>query len=957
MNPSPSAAEPAADANAVEAIRAGDRERYRELVERHADKVFAIAWCRLGDRDLAEEAAQEAFISGYRRLGLLGHTEKFGAWISAIARNAAINLGLRRRSELRKRARWALEQDPDPAPATSVTDQPATAPETLRESLEALPSIHRECLVLFYLENRSIAEAADTLGISENAFKVRLHRARTVLREALQSRLESGLDQLRAPSRLTHAVMLALPAAPSGGLLALGGLASGFAKIIPFGWALVALQIVSTFPGLLLARWMGHKEITNFRDPAGFRGKLYHRFLRGLLIAVAVFLAIAHIAGAGLGLRVYGTIFGAFFVVSGLDQVRRLYVLRHSLHIASAIGVLLIAVPLLGMGLFDWHVAVLLVAQGLFFLVMSFAIPTVAPRMDYSLFIRAIQNLFPETEPTPSTTPREPSHPVETLRFARFLSRRLLIEDWRRTADGLELRLARVVMNVAISTVPFYWGPTSRLLLRHDGNVTARLGDADLRELAIHATNGLPATDQLEARVASAVARSRTEFLQGDEVAATKSLGEEASESIFKRSPATTPVMRGRVWILRVAAVLMPLLVLGPLWSQKMRPPDYAGGFRPIAITETDVRTFLTQLAPDHPNHTTAFRWWQHGLLYVGTCLPPIELVPRDTLAFIQSGLIGYLASNTPATTPPEIQLGWALGNASFLKAAAADYLSQEALRPLRLDPDSVRAALPNLPTELRRSLLGLQEVAVQGHDCTVLTTDDLALRIRFLEQSGCLDLVDLSPIVPTLVACQILSTHLPSVAAGVSPAVEGGVSPPGIPPNSKPALTEPTSSHRPRHPASNRCPTVPLETVHGLFQSRFGDFLRDTRDILYLLEAANALDQIDREACIAGILRLHRGKGLFAPDPQPDGARVNLVRGDAPNTWFAYESLSILHALDRVPDLDHWQFRTHPGDFETIQSPTGTTQVLIWPSLEAWCLQRRLTESLPMNLPASSPP
>lgn len=896
MNSGPLSAEPAADALAVHAIRAGDRERYRELVERHADKVFAIAWCRLGDRDLAEEAAQEAFISGYRRLSLLGHAEKFGAWINAIARNAAINLGLRRRGELRKRERWALEQDTTPA---SASDDPGTPRETLRESLEHLPPIHRECLVLFYLENRSVTEAAGALGVSENAFKVRLHRARAALRQALESRLESGLDQLRAPPRLTHAIMLALPAAPSGGLLALGGIVSGLAKAIPFSFFMVAIQVVSTIPGLLLARWMGHKEIANFQDPTGFRGKLYRRFLRGLLIAIGIFLAVAHIAGAGLGFRVYGLIFGTFFVISGFDQVRKLYVLRHSLHIASATGVLLVAVPLLGMGLFDWPVAVLLVAQGIFFLVMSFAVPTVAPRMDYSLFIRATQDLLLEPDPKRSPVLPEPSRTEDTLRFARFLGRRLLIEDWRRTQNGLELRLARVVINILVSAVPFYWGSTSRLILHDDGAISARLGEADLKELAIHATDGLPSTDLLEARVAAAVAHSRAAFQRGDEAAAARHLGEEASESIFRQTPSSTPVMRGRVWMLRVAAILMPLVGLGPSLSQKVLPPNYAGVFRPTAITETDVRTFLSQLAPDHPNHNSAFRWWQHGV-YVGTCLPPLELFTKEGLASMQSGLIGYLASNTPASTPPEIQLGWALGNSSFLKAAAADYVSQDALRPHRLDSNSIRAALPDLPAQLRQSLLGLQDIPVQGHDCTVLTTDDLALRVRFLERSGCLDLVDLSPIVPTLVACQILSTNR----------------------------------------APGRCQTVPLETVHGLFLSRFGDFLRDTRDVLYLLKTAAALDQIDREACIAGILRLHRGKGLFAPDPLPNGAGVNLVRGDAPNTWFAFESLRILGALDRVPNLDQWQFRASPGDFETVAGPSGTNRVLTWPSLEAWCLK-----------------
>ena len=59
------------DSAAVSAVRGGDVERYRELVERHERRVFAVAWSRLGDATLAEEATQEAFIRGYRRLWLL----------------------------------------------------------------------------------------------------------------------------------------------------------------------------------------------------------------------------------------------------------------------------------------------------------------------------------------------------------------------------------------------------------------------------------------------------------------------------------------------------------------------------------------------------------------------------------------------------------------------------------------------------------------------------------------------------------------------------------------------------------------------------------------------------------------------------------------------------------------------------------------------------------------------
>src|SRR5580698_8463955 len=100
------------DESAVAAVRGGDAERYRELVERHERRVYAVAWSRLGDATLAEEATQDAFIRAYRRLWLLGDGAKFSGWINSIARHPALNSGLRHRRELNKCKRWALE-NPD----------------------------------------------------------------------------------------------------------------------------------------------------------------------------------------------------------------------------------------------------------------------------------------------------------------------------------------------------------------------------------------------------------------------------------------------------------------------------------------------------------------------------------------------------------------------------------------------------------------------------------------------------------------------------------------------------------------------------------------------------------------------------------------------------------------------------------------------------------------------------
>ena len=200
MTPTEIADLPAADAQIVSAVRNGDLERYRELVQRHERLVFAVAWSRLGDAALAEEAAQEAFIRGYRRLWLLRDGTKFSGWIAAIARRVALNLGIQHRRELNKRARWALEQEPSTG---HLNNEPAAVatPEMLRQGLAELPAAHRECLVLYYLEGKSGAEAAALLGISEVAFRARLHRARAALREQLEEKIEASLKELHPRAR------------------------------------------------------------------------------------------------------------------------------------------------------------------------------------------------------------------------------------------------------------------------------------------------------------------------------------------------------------------------------------------------------------------------------------------------------------------------------------------------------------------------------------------------------------------------------------------------------------------------------------------------------------------------------------------------------------------------------------------------------------------------------------
>ena len=113
---------------------------------------------------------------------------------------------------------------------------------------------------------------------------------------------------------------------------------------------------------------------------------------------------------------------------------------------------------------------------------------------------------------------------------------------------------------------------------------------------------------------------------------------------------------------------------------------------------------------------------------------------------------------------------------------------------------------------------------------------------------------------------------------------------------------------------------------------------MQDTYYSLAALEILGGLDRIDREVCIKGILKRHEGKGYFT-SPSSGNYNEYHIDGSARDTIAAFESLRILGALDRVKDLDKWQFRP---------SRIGVAKDQItWHDIEAWVAQQRLEKIL----------
>ncbi len=164
-----------------------DPARYERLVAEHKDAVYRQMIRTCGDYDDAEDVLVEALMKAYRALDQLQDDDYFRAWLATIGRRIC--------GRLRKKEALA------PVVALSEVAEPAVTQEELDLSLpsvkaqlkaavEGLPEAYRQVYLLRDIEEVSGEETAERLGISLAAMKSRLHRARGMMREALDHCVE-----------------------------------------------------------------------------------------------------------------------------------------------------------------------------------------------------------------------------------------------------------------------------------------------------------------------------------------------------------------------------------------------------------------------------------------------------------------------------------------------------------------------------------------------------------------------------------------------------------------------------------------------------------------------------------------------------------------------------------------------------------------------------------------------
>ena len=186
------------EAQIIASILAGNTHEFHDLIRPHERSVYVMALSLLQNEADAEDAAQEAFLKAFRNLANFRGDAKFSTWLISITLNEA-------RSRLRSRKNVkieSLDESPDgqdqvsPALLRDWREIPSEALERkeirllLQHAVADLPSIYREVFLLRDVEELSVNESAEVLGITVASVKVRLHRARIMLQKKLVPQLK-----------------------------------------------------------------------------------------------------------------------------------------------------------------------------------------------------------------------------------------------------------------------------------------------------------------------------------------------------------------------------------------------------------------------------------------------------------------------------------------------------------------------------------------------------------------------------------------------------------------------------------------------------------------------------------------------------------------------------------------------------------------------------------------------
>jgi len=197
------AEERACESELARRLMAGEQDAFDRFIEHFRPKIFQYSWLMCGDREDAEEVAQDALLKVFENLDQLREPEKVRPWVFRIAKNACL---MKRRKSVFAPSRELSLDEFIPARDGSIgrlqiadwsnlPDNQVLRSElsgVLGAAIGELPESYRSVILLRDVEELSTQDTAQILDVSEDVVKTRLHRARLAVRKKLDEYLQTG---------------------------------------------------------------------------------------------------------------------------------------------------------------------------------------------------------------------------------------------------------------------------------------------------------------------------------------------------------------------------------------------------------------------------------------------------------------------------------------------------------------------------------------------------------------------------------------------------------------------------------------------------------------------------------------------------------------------------------------------------------------------------------------------
>ena len=176
------------DNEIISQVLSGNHQAYAGLVHRYQNYVFTLTLRIVKNREDAEEVAQDGFVKAYKYLADFKGASKFTTWLYTIVNNTCISFLRKKKLEIHsldnEKVFEAADSQDSGMKANMIEQKSKLA--MVNEAIGLLNPDDAQIITLFYKAEQSLEETAQILGIEVNAAKVRLHRARTRLKDKME---------------------------------------------------------------------------------------------------------------------------------------------------------------------------------------------------------------------------------------------------------------------------------------------------------------------------------------------------------------------------------------------------------------------------------------------------------------------------------------------------------------------------------------------------------------------------------------------------------------------------------------------------------------------------------------------------------------------------------------------------------------------------------------------------